>query len=189
MYVVPALNAPFVLKRRDGATWTYATLAEVLRSLRAPYWCVRLGAEYTPDRVKLHFDVDGRLLWREVVCHGVDHILVDSAGRVLSCEDLERLGRQANLLKPWVSRRARALQFYPGYGPVPGTAKRRGGHHMYRRPGTTPARRDAQVVDPLEPQVRARRRPANLLNAWDDEFISARRSRSWKRHRRTQWKS
>lgn len=35
---------------------------------------------------------------------------------------------------------------------------------------------------------RAKRKPKNLPNAWDDILRSDMNHRTWKRHRRTQWK-
>lgn len=70
--------------------------------------------------------------------------------------------------------------------PVKGISKRRGGRSMFRRPRTTRTLRqvDARMSEELEPIWRGRTKC--LPTAWDDLFV--RPSRSWKIHRRHQWK-
>lgn len=65
---------------------------------------------------------------------------------------------------------------------------------MFRNPKTTQERRATQIrgsvlkVDGYNIKVRARRNSRNLVDAWDDIFVSTYGHRSWKRHRRTRWK-
>lgn len=73
-------------------------------------------------------------------------------------------------------------------GPVPGT----GVHHGYRwlrHPRTQALLREAWYTpeDHDEPRVRARLR--SRPTAWDDQSRQDGKDRSWKRHRRTQWKA
>ena len=76
--------------------------------------------------------------------------------------------------------------------PVPGTHKRRGGGYgttVLRRPRTTQERR-AYLRDESSVRLRARRSAKNLPNAWDDIVRSdIFDHKSWKRHRRTQYRT
>ncbi len=63
-----------------------------------------------------------------------------------------------------------------------GGRKRHWGGYL-RYPKTTQERR---LWD--EEYGRAKRSPHNLVNAWDDIGRSDATHRSWKRHRKTQWK-
>ena len=60
----------------------------------------------------------------------------------------------------------------------------------FRNPHTSNEMRQyyaALCEDPdVRPKIRARRKPVHLPTAWDD--ISVSRSRSWKRHRKHNWK-
>jgi hypothetical protein len=58
---------------------------------------------------------------------------------------------------------------------------------MLRRPKTTQERRvNGKRTDRREYKIRARRNAANLPEAWDD--IWATTQRSWKKHRKKQYK-
>lgn len=64
---------------------------------------------------------------------------------------------------------------------------------MYRSPKTTQERRETQCrgflmeVDGYQVKVRACRNDSGLPNAWDDEPRAC-YQRTWKSHRKTQWK-
>ena len=65
---------------------------------------------------------------------------------------------------------------------------------FHRRPRTTQERRangkrHFLKVDDYKVKIRPRRNQANLVEAWDDLMHSYWGHRSWKRHRKTQWKS
>lgn len=70
-------------------------------------------------------------------------------------------------------------------GPVPGISKG-SGYCYFRHPHTFPERREAIFADEGEPGPRGRRSFANLPTPNDDIHRSM--TRSWKKHRRTQWK-
>lgn len=71
--------------------------------------------------------------------------------------------------------------------PVPGTGKGRGGCGYYRHMRTLQILKVLQVVDREEPPVRAKVRHAPT--AWDDVRRSDRYNNSWKRYRKTQYKT
>lgn len=75
-------------------------------------------------------------------------------------------------------------------GPVPGIHRRRYGGH-YRIPATFSERRAHAFIDldAGEPPVRGARRWKNLPNSWDDKVRSDHDARSWKKHRKHQWKA
>ena len=63
----------------------------------------------------------------------------------------------------------------------------------FRRPRTTQERRatgkkDILRIDAYGVRIRARRNSSNLPNTWDDVHRRDYRNRSWKRHRKTQYK-
>lgn len=65
---------------------------------------------------------------------------------------------------------------------------------MHRRPRTTQERRangkrHFLEIDDHKIKIRPRRNQANLVEAWDDLMHSYWGHRSWKRHRKTQWKT
>ena len=65
---------------------------------------------------------------------------------------------------------------------------------FHRRPRTTQERRvngkrHFLEIDGYKIKIRPRRNQANLVEAWDDLMHSYWGHRSWKRHRKTQWKS
>jgi hypothetical protein len=79
--------------------------------------------------------------------------------------------------------------------PVPGTGHRPAGRRMFRRPGTfsllraSSVRREMAALDEHDisvPPVRARL--GHSPTSWDDLMIQAGRCRSWKRHRKHQWR-
>lgn len=77
-----------------------------------------------------------------------------------------------------------------GEGPVPYTGKL--GRYCYRRkPRTLSIIKDAfskRDEDEIEFNVINRRTKGNITTAWDDKGRSDWRDRSWKRHRKTQYK-
>lgn len=92
----------------------------------------------------------------------------------------------------WHSRCIVSVEFR--CDPIPGTRCRRGagyGKTVLRRPRTTQERRAYFHDDVSEYDVRIRgnRTPRALPNAWDDICRSdIFNHKSWKRHRRHQWK-
>ena len=59
----------------------------------------------------------------------------------------------------------------------------------FRSPQTTNEQRQADGHRRDGIQVRAKRRSANLPDAWDDVYRSNLADRSWKRFRKTKWRS
>ena len=72
--------------------------------------------------------------------------------------------------------------------PVPHVHGWRGGGGFLRYPKTTQEKRWADAWKDQGVKARARRNRRNLPDAWDDICRSDCSHRSWKRHRRYQWK-
>ena len=68
--------------------------------------------------------------------------------------------------------------------PVPGTGKMRGGCFNRKMRGTQEKRWNIAHQDLVH--IRGRRKPCNLPDSWED--IARDEQRSWKKHRKTQWK-
>ena len=65
---------------------------------------------------------------------------------------------------------------------------------QFRAPRTTQERRatgkrDSLHIDEYKVRIRARRNFTTLSSSWDDVFRGDWKNRSWKRHRKTQYKS
>ena len=69
----------------------------------------------------------------------------------------------------------------------PPGSRRRCGRSM-RHPHTTRTRRLVQALDADERRYPVRGSQRKLPSAWDDQFIAALKDRSWKRHRKHQYK-
>ena len=113
-------------------------------------------------------------------------VLRDHEGEVVCVEQCEAVWREIRQPAPWRYGRYR---FWNGQGPVPYTGKH-GTGHWYRRIRTFGEHRAAVGVvrEAGEPAFRAARTRHNLPSAWDDQRVVARKDRSWKRFRTTQWK-
>lgn len=103
------------------------------------------------------------------------HLVTVDQLRVLKCEFHNRLYRE------WMKhKQPRVYNSWSKCRP----------YRRYRRPKTTQERRWYHAWDDEEviPYRRARRSPSNLRDAWSDVRRSDAEDRSWKRHRKTQWK-
>ncbi|MNR71729.1 hypothetical protein D3C71_24070 [compost metagenome] len=170
MHVIPAFRAGIRLYSRDGACIRYPSLSAAFDALGF-YWIKsRVGREFVAADP-----------WS--FAPSVDWVMRTDFDEVVTAADFEEL-RAADL-----ARRYRRLP-YSGHGPVPGVHRMRGGRY-FRRLNHMNELRSAALVLREEGEVapRAKRSPRNLPNPRDDYSIAAREDRSWKRHRRTQWKS
>ena len=180
MYTVPPISSAVSLFSRSGLTRVFTSRADALRVL---------GYRWIGDNVKAHFvefasapRYADPCLPAQRVYQLADFILRDDIGAVLTAGDFN------DLLPAYKSRRLSRFATWNGQGPVPGTAKRRGGRHYFRRIGTLPERRAAQDFTAYgEPLPRAARSSANIPNSWDD-ISHSRQGNGWKRQRDHQWK-
>ena len=182
MYIPNPPARPVRLWASDGTVYEYASLTAFVEA-HGLYWVQRsLGPGFrvcgcaTPCRVKS--------LCPSPKCY--PFVLRDHAGEVISVETCEAEWRRLQGPCRWRYGRYR---FWNGKGPVPYTGKLGGGHY-HRRVRTFPEHRacEAVLTSEGEPRFRAARNRHNLPSAWDDIRITARYDRSWKRHRKTQYK-
>lgn len=175
---------PVHLLGQDGRRYDFSSLlalshwlASRISRRRGAYrhWDLSIGPAF---RVRVDRDWLGQPYYREY-----DFILRDAQG---------------NPLEPWIiPAPAWAEKWKRGQrgpvpvwrrGPVPRTGYKGGSHtDTLRYPRTQAARKAGQApVDDNEPIVRRARSPVALPTAWDDAPRGC--QRSWKAHRRTQWK-
>lgn len=177
----------------NGPVQTFSSKEEVIAVLGARWLMTQVGRHFNVWQYNSHHRVldeaatarEGTEVWVRVcqpVYQTCSYILRDDQGGVLVYQDL---APAYGPVRSWLARR------YPqwnGEGPVPGVRKYRGGHRYYRRIRTTNERRQAQRMDPSDVLPRGRRSVRMLPNAWDDYVRGDRECRSWKRHRKHQWK-
>lgn len=181
MHTIPAYTPRVTLFATDGQTRSFSSLRAALDGL---------GMRWIAENVGEHFCqftgydtlLTGAGPVRTPLYRHAYVIVRTDVGEVVTAADFRAL-----IPKRVAVWRTRGFSCWSGEGAVPYTGKRRGGRY-FRRLGTVGARRQAQCVDAEEPAPRAARNATNIPNSWDDYAIAAREDRSWKRHRRTQWK-
>lgn len=194
MVVIRPHQTAVSLFSRHGLVTTYPSLKAALAALGYRWIVTYVGSEFTrfshtarhsPAGLESTFDYrfNGGLTYPMAVYIQHDYVLRDDDGGALTAEAFDAL-RVAKRK----SRHARRYAGWNGMGPVPFTGKRPAGRHYFRHFRHMNAYRGAATfIEEGEVPVRAKRSPASLPNVWDDCAISARRNKSWKRHRRTQW--
>ncbi|PNG50120.1 MULTISPECIES: hypothetical protein [unclassified Variovorax] len=173
MHTIPPYQPGVTLRHRSGASYEYPSLEAAFRALG--YWWLsqNLGLDFTSP-----FYCSRLLSWVTA-----DWMMVTDFGAPVVAADFERF-RGPPRRPFWASKHD-----YCGYGPVPGTGRRHGGHH-FRRVHHINERRSAVLVLQEDGEVapRGKRAAANLPTPWDDYAIAAREDRSWKLCRKTRWK-
>ena len=180
MHQIPAYTLGVTLITNDGKVRSFPSLRSAL---------IELGWRWIELNVGAHFCqfIGADIKWdagreRRTPIYKYSYaIMRSSLGDVITADDFAPLRLKK---RPWYLRR---FEFWNGEGAVPRTGKR-GRGRWHRRLATSNARRAAQVVELCEPPPRPARKASNIPNSWDDYSIAAREDRSWKRHRRTQWK-
>ena len=162
----------------SGTVQIFKTKAAALRSLGIRFIRTSVGPNFRLfSHTEHHLNAGGS---SPVYFHNA-YIMRDDFGCALTFEDF---------VIPYTPKgtwRERRYGVYCGYGAVPGVHKQSGGHY-HRRLHTTPAMRMAQVIEDDVPP-RAKRNVANLPTSRDDHNIAAYGNHSWKRHRKSRWKS
>jgi hypothetical protein len=188
MLVIPPYQTAIRLFHKDGSVVVYASLA-VAKS--------KLGLRWIADNVGKHFreydytphyfsggggnpPIAGTPVYRES-----KYIMRNDAGEPVTRADFA----VHNPPLPYVSRWSLRHGNWNGEGPVPGVHKHRGGSH-FRHIRTTRSRRLAiAIFEEGEVAPRGRQRSWGIPDAWDDFGVAAREDRSWKRYRKTQYKT
>lgn len=109
-----------------------------------------------------------------------EYILRSSVGDNI---DPDTVRAAYNASRPYIPR-------WGGYPNPRQPGHKRGSYRWFRQPRTTQERRWAKAWDDEEfaPKTRCSRNFRNLPNAWDDYTRRDADDRSWKRHRKHQWK-
>lgn len=180
MVIITPFRTSVTLFGRDGSVTVFKSKDAARKQLGMLFLREQVGVNFV-ERTLYEKSLTGSLALGEPFYRVRPFVLRDSFGEPLDSSDFER---------PRVHRSywARRWGSYPGYGPVPGTSKRRGGGSIFRRVRTKQAMTQAQHLDE-EPPVRAKRNVANLPTLWDDVVREDCRSSSWKRYRKHQYKS
>ncbi len=177
----PSLPHAVRLISADGEVWPYPSLNAFIKAHGLAWIRASVGTQF---RVRACIDPELEL---GPVWHEYPFILRGPFGEPITLTDCERLWEEQHpwTLNGWFFRR---YPFWRGRGPVPGTGHCNAGSHYFRAIKTYPSHRAAAGVVPGEGEPGFRgRRARQLPSAWDDRHVSARRNRSWKRHRRTQY--
>jgi hypothetical protein len=177
MYQIPQYKTSVVMFSVDGGVRIFRSPAEAVRQLGHRWISENVGPEFRVFSHTESFRGETRRIYLES-----RYVMRDDFGNRLTSADFTTLHRKPDFWSRW---RGPALSRWNGDGPVPFTGKSSGGY-CFRRPQTMQERRWGQAADTDDIAPRARRNPANLPNAWDDEQISARGNRSWKSFRRYQ---
>lgn len=172
MYVVPKHQTSVTLFGRDGSVRLFKTRREALRELGANFIRYQVGPDFKTPRLHHQFNQD----WYVTP---YSFVMLDDSGKPMSLADFEDLvpaRKQSRWSRP-----------FGEYG-VSHPGRKRSNGHYYRRPKTISEKRMHSLVvnEDQEPAVRGSRKPSNLADSWDD--ICLYREKSWKSHRKTQYK-
>lgn len=190
MHQIPAYETSVTLFHRDGDVWVYKNLRDAYDALGYHWICEHVGEEFrlfAHTTTRYEWSDQGYVPVVEPTYVVADFIMRDDFGSKITGKDFYGIyqgRRKAYRCRSWYGHR---YHFWNGEGPVPGVHKRNAGIHYCRRIRHMNERRWATPVDD-EPAPRPGRNSHNLPNPWDDYTVAAREDRSWKRHRRTQWK-
>jgi len=185
---IPKYETGVTLFSRSGEVWTYKSLKLALKSLGYRWIAENVGPEFMVGRRSRGCRDEA---WMQAYMPEVDleyqYIMRDDFGGIVVADtfEAEREKRKKKRLSRWQMM----YHTWNGEGPVPGVHRPRGGRY-YRRPATYQERKQAGLVLAEEGEVAPRpsRKANNLTDAWDDYLIAARKDRSWKRHRKTQYR-
>lgn len=180
MVVIPAPQSAVTLFHRDGRVWVYRNKQQALKELGRGFIARNVGVDF---RVYSYTAFDGAT--SHCVYQEWDYVLRGDQGEPLVLDDffpsLPRNAYRGHLYWRYLS--------WNGEGAVPGTGRRHRGSSM-RHPRTQAERRMNQTGarETGVPAPRGCRNEHHLPSSWDDISRKDGCERSWKRHRRTQYK-
>lgn len=179
MHVIPKYQTSVSLFHVSGKVTVYKTKAHARRAL---------GLRWIADNVRKEFRAFSH---REYFADSQDISFVYGESEYVMRDDFGQPLLREDFLTPRDRLYSRRLLrgYYCGYGPVPRTGKSRSYSRYYRGMRTQQARRMAQVMSEEEIRPRPKRSEKSLRSSWDDVYRHDLDHRSWKRHRKTQWKA
>lgn len=184
MHIIPPFLPGVTLRHRDGAICRYTSIHAVFKALGSRWLRDNLGFDLEPLRVCTCHQVGPRFDDPLSVAQPAWSIAFDSGEPILA-SDFGRLVAVRPF--PFWDRR---YGTYNGFGPVPGSGRRRRRAHYFRRIRYIGERRTVAFVldEDGETPPRSKRNGANLPDSWNDYDIAARNDRNWKRFRKTRWR-
>ena len=180
MHDIPAYTLGVTLYLRDGRIYKYGSYQSALKALGYQWICDFVRTNFRTFVGQAVLLTDAGILRVPQYAYA-DAIMRNDFGQAVTAEDF----------RPLRSKRVRRYSRFAswnGTGPVPGTGAGRRGS-FFRSIHTAGARKQAQLLDPVEPRPRASRSENNIPDNWDDLRNSAYTNRNWKRFRRTRWKA
>lgn len=187
MHVIHPPPAGVSLFSSTGLVRKFASKKDAVNALGRNWISQNVGAHFRYAREShRYYTPDAYFEYRYEFTYTVKpYIMRDDAGAPLTLSDFHGLNAGQNRSRA-ASRNVWAT--WNGFGPVPRTGRPRN-YRQFRRPGTHTIRRDTpHFSEEGEPKVRGKRSAAGIPTAWDDRSRSDIEDRSWKRHRKTQWK-
>jgi hypothetical protein len=190
MIVIPPYQTAVSLFCKDGSVSVYASLAQAKKELGIRWIARSVGKhfrEYLCTTRTYDTDDDGNLVTvRKPEFQESEYVMRDDAGQPVTLADFQALTSREKYISYW----ARKYATWNGEGPVPGVRKWRGGRHYFRHFHVMHSRRQASFfAEEGEVAPRCSQNEHGIPDPWDDQHVSAREDRSWKRYRRTQYKS
>lgn len=190
-------KSPVVIFFEDGSRKSFKSL-DALIEFYGPYWLLEnMGTnfkQYTHSKWLDYswFDSGFHVIeaFRVPVYRNALCIIRDSFGEVISEQEVHDFiyhrQRQANVrfFDSFYGPQDKATALGLPVAGAGKSSKRR----YFRRPQTSNERKLAQRLCPEDVMPRAKRSVNTIPEAHDDQFFSTLGHRSWKRHRRTQWK-
>jgi len=179
MVIIKPYQTAISLFHKDGTVRFFASLAEARKALGYSWIAAHVGKNFS-EFSHISNLCDG-VHERQAIYAEFDWVMRNDFGEAVTADDFYRVRvlRSYNRFGPW-----------SGVGAVPGTRKSRGGRRMRRRIKTLSERRDCPaVLDDGEVAPRASRNATNLPTSWDVPYKWNTWQRTWKDHRKTQWKS
>lgn len=194
MHIIPRRPRGVTLFSSTGEVQHFVSFTDAQRRLGMRWIAANVSAQFrTYDHTVWH-TASGRLSYLQpydVAAYPEQHYLTahfimrDDAGVAVTAADFQT---EKRFVRKWGW--AYRLRFWNGEGPVPGVHRQRAGYHYCRRVSHMNARRGAETfVDEGEVPPRFARQVHALPQPYDDYMVAAREDRSWKRHRKTQWKA
>lgn len=134
----------------------------------------------TPKREKSPLCLADAAMRKNCCENGDSHVFLDEIGLTIPVWRVQEAHRNLPNVSaprnPWY--RYRGSKRYDGNG------------GQFRNPRTQQERREARVLDGEgEVRIKLRRRRLGLPTRWDAIQFAARKDRSWKRFRKTRWRS
>lgn len=186
MYNVPEYTPKIRLRKNTGECWEYKNIQTAAKELYHLGYIQRYSWR-NDDIIGNSFN-EIRLYINACEPVYVEYIVETEFGDIILVSELKKyIPKNYNIFGEVDHT------YYYRRDSVPHIHKSRGKYRGYRRPKTTAERRASMDLlfdeDAREYNIRPRaaRNHINLINAWDD--IPRHYTRSWKKHRRHQWKN